>query len=51
MCIGVTIPAINVFVLLPFSKEIRQRIIDKELWINALEFAALFLANITFLAD
>ena len=51
MCIGVTIPAIKVFVLLPFSKEIRQRVINKELWINALEFAALFLAYITFLAD
>ena len=51
MCIGVTIPAIKVFVLLPFSKEMRQRVIDKELWINALEFAALFLAYITFLAD
>ena len=51
MCIGVTIPAIKVFVLLPYSKEIRQRIINEELWINALEFGALFLAYITFLAD
>ena len=51
MCIGVTIPAIKVFVLLPFSKEIQQRIINEELWINALEFSALFLANITFLVE
>ena len=49
--IGVTIPAIKVFVLLPFSKEIQQCIINEDLWTNALEFAALFLAYITFLVD
>ena len=51
MCIGVTVPAIKVFVLLPFSREIRQCIVNKELWINAMEFAALFIAYITFLAE
>ena len=51
MCIEVTIPAIKVFVLLPFSKEIRQRIINKEIWINAMEFVALFIAYITFLVE
>ena len=51
MCIGVTTPAIKVFVLLSFSKEIQQGIINEELWFNALEFMALFLAYITFLAE
>ena len=51
MYIGVTIPAIKVSVLLPCSKEIRQRIINEDLWINASEFAALFLAFINFLTD
>ena len=50
MCIGVTIPSIKVFVILPFNKEIRQGIINKELWINAMEFVALFIAYIIFLA-
>ena len=51
MYIGVIIPAIKVFVLLPFSKEIQQHIINKELWIIAMEFVALFIAYITFLAE
>ena len=51
MCIGVTIPAIKVFVLLPYSKEIRQRVINEKIWINAMEFVALFIAYITFLAE
>ena len=51
MCIGVTIPAIKVFVLLPFSREIQQHTINEDLWINALEFAALFPTYITFLVD
>ena len=50
-CIGVTIPEIKVFVLIPFSKELRQRILDKEVWINSLEFIALFMAYIAFLAE
>ena len=51
LCIGVNIPQINVFVLLPFSKQLWERILLGEVHINALEFIALFLAYIAFLAE
>ena len=50
-CIGVTIPKIKFFVLLPFSKELRQQILNQEVWINSLEFIALFIAYIAFLVE
>ena len=51
LCIGVTIPQIKVFVLLPFSEALRKRILNKEVHINSLEFIALMLAYIVFLAE